>query len=52
MLEDGEIDFIYVAVANNVHYEYTKKALEAGKTSFVKTFYYYSKTDTRINRFS
>lgn len=31
MLEDGEIDFIYVAVANNVHYEYTKKALEAGK---------------------
>ena len=31
MLEDGEIDFIYVAVANSVHYEYTKKALEAGK---------------------
>ena len=25
MLEDGEIDFIYVAVANSVHYEYTKK---------------------------
>lgn len=35
MLEDGEIDFIYIAVANSVHYEYTK-ALEAEKTSFVK----------------
>lgn len=31
MLENSEIDFIYVAVANNVHYEYTKKALQAGK---------------------
>lgn len=31
MLKDGEIDFVYVAVANSVHYEYTKKALEAGK---------------------
>lgn len=31
MLEDEEINFIYVAVTNNVHYIYTKKALLAGK---------------------
>lgn len=31
MLADSDIDFIYVAVANNVHYQYTKQALEAGK---------------------
>lgn len=31
MLNDAEIDFIYVAVANSVHYIYAKKALQAGK---------------------
>ena len=31
MLLDSDIDFIYVAVSNNVHYQYTKQALEAGK---------------------
>ena len=31
MLQDDAVDFIYVAVVNNVHYEYTKKALLAGK---------------------
>lgn len=31
MLQDKEINFIYVAVTNNVHYIYTKKALFAGK---------------------
>ena len=31
MLSDSDIDFIYVAVSNNVHYQYTKQALEAGK---------------------
>lgn len=31
MLADSDIDFIYVAVANNVHYQYTKQALLAGK---------------------
>lgn len=31
MLQDSDIDFIYVAVPNNLHYAYTKQALEAGK---------------------
>ncbi len=31
MLNDDEIDFIYVAVANSVHYQYAKEALQAGK---------------------
>lgn len=31
MLEKGDIDTVYVAVPNHLHYEYTKKALHAGK---------------------
>ena len=31
MLADGNIDFIYVAVPNGLHYNYAKAALEAGK---------------------
>lgn len=31
MLADENSDFIYVAVANNVHYQYVKQALLAGK---------------------
>lgn len=31
MLAVGEIDFIYIAVPNNLHFEYTKKVLNAGK---------------------
>lgn len=31
MLNDSTLDFIYVAVVNNMHYTYTKQALEAGK---------------------
>lgn len=31
MLQDSDIDFIYVAVPNNLHYSYTKQALEANK---------------------
>lgn len=31
MLNDDEIDFIYIALPNNLHYEYSKKALEFNK---------------------
>ena len=31
LLADEEINFIYVGLINGVHYEYTKKALQAGK---------------------
>lgn len=31
LLADSSIDFVYVGLVNAVHYEYTKKALEAGK---------------------
>lgn len=31
LLNDKEIEFIYVGLINAVHYEYTKKALQAGK---------------------
>ena len=31
LLADTEIDFVYVGLTNSVHYEYTKKALLAGK---------------------
>lgn len=31
MLNDEEIDFIYIASPNSLHYPYAKKALEAGK---------------------
>ena len=31
LLNDSEISFVYVGLVNAVHYEYTKKALEAGK---------------------
>ena len=30
-LKDGDIDTIYVGLPNNLHYEYSKKALSAGK---------------------
>ena len=31
LLADSSIDFVYVGLVNAVHYEYTKKALNAGK---------------------
>lgn len=31
LLADSEIEFVYVGLVNAVHYEYAKKALEAGK---------------------
>lgn len=31
MLNDKEIDFIYIALPNSLHYEYTKRALEYNK---------------------
>lgn len=31
MLGDEEVEVIYVAIVNNLHFEYTKRALEAGK---------------------
>ena len=31
LLKDSEIEFVYVGLVNSVHYEYTKKALLAGK---------------------
>lgn len=31
LLEDSEIDVIYVAIVNSLHYEYSLKALNAGK---------------------
>ena len=31
MLKDEEIDFIYIASPNSLHYSYALKALEAGK---------------------
>lgn len=31
MLKDEEIEFVYIALPNSLHYSYSKKALEAGK---------------------
>lgn len=31
MLKDEEIEFVYIALPNNLHYSYSKMALEAGK---------------------
>lgn len=31
MLKDDEIDFVYIGLPNNLHYEYSKKALEFNK---------------------
>ena len=31
LLRDSGVDFVYVALVNSVHYEYAKKALQAGK---------------------
>lgn len=36
LLADPEIDFVYVGLINSVHYEYTKKALLAGKHVIVE----------------
>lgn len=36
LLADSEIDFIYVGLINSVHYEYTKRALMAGKNVIVE----------------
>lgn len=36
LLKNPEIDFVYVGVINSVHYEYTKKALLAGKNVIVE----------------
>lgn len=31
LLSNADIDFIYIGIPNNLHYEYTRQALEAGK---------------------
>lgn len=36
LLADPEIDFVYVGLINSVHYEYTKRALLAGKNVIVE----------------
>lgn len=36
LLKNPEIDFVYVGLINSVHYEYTKKALLAGKNVIVE----------------
>ena len=36
LLADAEIDFVYIGLVNSVHYEYTKKALSAGKNVIVE----------------
>ena len=36
LLVDPEIEFVYVALINSVHYEYTKRALLAGKNVIVE----------------
>lgn len=36
ILNDPLIDFVYVGLVNSVHYEYTKKFLEAGKNVIVE----------------
>lgn len=36
LLANQEIDFVYVGLINSVHYEYTKKALLAGKNVIVE----------------
>lgn len=36
LLADSEIDFVYVGLINSVHYDYTKKALLAGKNVIVE----------------
>ncbi len=36
LLADPELDFVYVGLINSVHYEYTKKALLAGKNVIVE----------------
>ncbi len=36
LLSDENIDVVYVALPNNLHYEYAKKALEHGKNAIVE----------------
>ena len=36
LLADPDIDFVYVGLINSVHYEYTKKAILAGKNVIVE----------------
>ena len=36
LLADPEIDFVYVGLTNSVHYDYTKRALLAGKNVIVE----------------
>lgn len=36
LLNDAEIDFVYIGLINSVHHEYTKKALLAGKNVIVE----------------
>ena len=36
LLVDTEVDFVYIGLINSVHYEYTKKALAAGKNVIVE----------------
>lgn len=36
LLANPDIEFVYIGLINSVHYEYTKKALEAGKNVIVE----------------
>ena len=36
LLKDDKADFIYIALVNSVHYEFTRKALEAGRNVIVE----------------
>ena len=36
LLDDGEIEFVDVALPNHLHYEYPKKALDKGKNAIVE----------------
>lgn len=36
MLDEAEADFVYIANANHVHYEYAKQAMESGKNVIIE----------------
>lgn len=36
MLRDPEVEFVYVGIVNSLHYEYAKRALQAGKHALIE----------------
>ena len=36
LLKEDKADFVYIALVNSVHYEFTRKALEAGRNVIVE----------------